>query len=67
MRKRETGKTESPLSTPELAQKYPYVLNSGPRNSIFFHSANRQIPWLREIRPDPLMELHPETTKKHGI
>jgi anaerobic selenocysteine-containing dehydrogenase len=58
---------ESPLSTPELAKKYPYVLNSGLRNATFFHSANRQIPWLREIRPDPLMELHPETAKKHGI
>jgi anaerobic selenocysteine-containing dehydrogenase len=25
------------------------------------------IPWLREIRPDPLVEIHPETAKKHGI
>jgi anaerobic selenocysteine-containing dehydrogenase len=58
---------ESPFSTPELAEKYPYVLNAGLRTPTFFHSANRQIPWLREIRPDPLMELHPETAEKHGI
>jgi anaerobic selenocysteine-containing dehydrogenase len=25
------------------------------------------LPWLREIRPDPLVEIHPETAKKHGI
>ncbi|MFC1534234.1 molybdopterin-dependent oxidoreductase [Thermodesulfobacteriota bacterium] len=58
---------ESPLSTPDLAKKYPYVLNSGLRTPTFFHSANRQIPWLREIRPDPLMELHPDVAEKHGI
>ena len=25
------------------------------------------IPWLREIRPDPIVEIHPETAAKHGI
>jgi anaerobic selenocysteine-containing dehydrogenase len=25
------------------------------------------IPWLREIRPDPFVEIHPETAKAHGI
>ena len=25
------------------------------------------IPWLREIRPDPIVEIHPDTAKKHGI
>ena len=25
------------------------------------------IPWLREIRPDPTVEIHPETAAKHGI
>jgi len=25
------------------------------------------IPWLREIRPDPIVEIHPETAGKHGI
>ncbi|UCE56648.1 MAG: hypothetical protein JSV31_14740, partial [Desulfobacterales bacterium] len=58
---------ESPVSTPELAEKYPYILNAGLRTPTFFHSANRMIPWLREIRPDPILEIHPETAKKHGI
>ncbi len=62
-----TELAESPVSTPELAEKYPYILNSGLRSMTFFHSANRQIPWLREIRPDPLVEIHPETAKVHGI
>jgi len=58
---------ESPVSRPDLAEKYPYILNAGLRTPVFFHSANRMIPWLREIRPDPIVEIHPETAKNHGI
>lgn len=58
---------ESPYSTPHLLKDYPYILNAGLRTPTFFHSANRQIPWLREIRPDPIVEIHPETAKKHHI
>ena len=58
---------ESPVSRPDLLNRYPYVLNAGLRAPTFFHSANRNIPWLREIRPDPIVEIHPETAKKHGI
>lgn len=58
---------ESPISKPEVATKYPYILDAGLRTPTFFHSANRQVPWLREIREDPTVEIHPETAKKHGI
>jgi anaerobic selenocysteine-containing dehydrogenase len=58
---------ESPVSRPDLAKEYPYILNAGLRTPTFFHSANRQVPWLREIRPDPIVEVHPETARKHGI
>ncbi|MBU0515601.1 MAG: molybdopterin-dependent oxidoreductase [Proteobacteria bacterium] len=58
---------ESPVSSPELIEKYPYILNAGLRTPTFFHSANRQIPWLREIRPDPIVEIHPDTAQKHGV
>lgn len=58
---------ESPYSTPEVAKKYPYIFNSGLRTPTYFHSAGFMIPWLREIRPDPIAEIHPETAKKHGI
>ncbi len=58
---------ESPVSRPDLAEKYPYILNPGLRTPTFFHSANRMIPWLREIRPDPIVEMHPQTAAKHGI
>ncbi|MFC1819989.1 molybdopterin-dependent oxidoreductase [Thermodesulfobacteriota bacterium] len=58
---------ESPVSTPDVAKKYPYIFNSGLRTPTYFHTANRMIPWLREIRPYPIAEIHPETAKKHGI
>lgn len=58
---------ESPVSTPHLTDRYPYILNAGLRTPTFFHSENRMLPWLREIRPDPIVEIHPDTAKKIGI
>jgi anaerobic selenocysteine-containing dehydrogenase len=58
---------ESPLSDPELARRYPYVLTTGARRAEFFHSEHRQIESLRQRRPDPLAELHPATASAHGI
>jgi len=58
---------ESPVSRPDLAETYPFILNSGLRSPTFFHTANRQIPWLREIRPDPIVEIHPETASGKNI
>jgi anaerobic selenocysteine-containing dehydrogenase len=58
---------ESPVSNPELAKQYPYILITGPRSPVFFHSEHRMIPWLRECHPDPMIDIHPDTAKKHGI
>jgi len=58
---------ESPYSTPELYENYPYILITGARLPGFFHSENRQIPWLRELHREPICEIHPETAQKEGI
>jgi anaerobic selenocysteine-containing dehydrogenase len=58
---------ESPISTPELAKKYPYILTTGFRSPVFFHSEFRQIPWLRDLHRDPIVEMHPDTAAKHNI
>ncbi len=58
---------ESPVSTPELFESYPYILITGRRVPGFFHTENRQIPWLRELHPDPVVEIHPETARREGI
>lgn len=58
---------ESPVTRPELLAEYPYILITGARTPVFFHSEHRMIPWLRELHPDPIVELHPDTAKKHAI
>jgi len=58
---------ESPVSTPELYKDYPYILITGRRLPGFFHTENRQLPWLRELHRDPVVEIHPETANKEGI
>jgi anaerobic selenocysteine-containing dehydrogenase len=58
---------ESPISTPEMVEKYPYILITGARSPVFFASEHRMIPWLRELNPDPIVEIHPEVASKLGI
>ncbi len=58
---------ESPVAHPELTEKYPFILASGRRSPVLFHSEMRNIPWLREIDPDPNVELHPDIAAKLGI
>ncbi len=57
----------SPISTPELWKEYPLVLTTGARKVTSFHSEHRQIATLREIDPDPVVELHPDTAADLGI
>ncbi len=57
----------TPLSRPDLFKKYPLILSTGRRSPVFFHSEHRNIPWLRAIDPDPVVEIHPETAARHGI
>lgn len=58
---------ESPYSTPELFQEYPLILTTGGRLPYFFHSQYRQVPWLRERQPYPLVQIHPDTAQRFGI
>jgi anaerobic selenocysteine-containing dehydrogenase len=58
---------ESPVSKPDTDSEYPYILITGARSPVFFHSEHRMIPWLREIQPNPIVEIHPEVADRHGI
>jgi len=57
----------SPISTPELAKDYPIILISGSRKVGYMHSMGRGIPWLRELAPEPEIEIHPDTASELGI
>ena len=58
---------ESPISTPELAKNYPLMLITGGRFQPYFHSEHRQIESIRRRRPEPRVQIHPETARKLGI
>ena len=34
---------------------------------MFNHTEMRNVPWLREIQPDPCVEIHPKTAEVLGI
>jgi len=57
----------SPYSTPDLYKEFNLVLTTGARTYASFHSEHRHVPSLREVVPDPIMEIHPDTAKKLGI
>ena len=58
----------SPVSTPQLAEKYPLVLTTGKRSFEFFHSEWRQPETIsRELHPWPRFDINPETAEKYGI
>ncbi len=57
----------TPFSRPDLADEYPLILTTGGRETTSFHSEHRQIPSLRAIMPEPLVQIHPDTAKAYGI
>ena len=59
--------SQTPLSMPEEAEKFPYILTSGARIPFFFHSEHRQISKLRTLHPDPLIYMHPNTGAAKGV
>ncbi|HSW39725.1 MAG TPA: molybdopterin-dependent oxidoreductase [Acidobacteriota bacterium] len=57
----------TPVSRPDLAEKYPLILSTGRRSFAFFNAEHRNIPWLRELDPYPTVEIHPDTARNLGI
>ncbi|UWG96731.1 molybdopterin-dependent oxidoreductase [Dehalobacter sp. DCM] len=57
----------SPRKDPVRGEKYPFILTTGARTYAFFHSEHRQIPRLRELNPNPLLEINPEDARKIGV
>ncbi|MBI2853936.1 MAG: molybdopterin-dependent oxidoreductase [Chloroflexi bacterium] len=58
---------ESPISRPDLVQKYPLILISGPRTVAYFHTQHRNLPSLRKIMPEPYLHIHPQVAKGLSI
>ena len=58
---------ESPVSQPELAKEYPFILIAGTKLEAYTHSMMRNIPELRKHVPENLVEIHPEAASKYEI
>jgi len=54
-------------TAPELVKDFPLIFISGGRTVAFVHSAHRNIPYLRELNPDPIISIHPDTADRLGI
>ncbi len=57
----------TPYSRPDLLEEYPYILFTGGRSHVYFHTEYRQSPWLREVHPFPMVEMNPVTAEENGI
>jgi anaerobic selenocysteine-containing dehydrogenase len=58
---------ESPVSRPDLAKEYPLILIAGTKLEMYTHSEMRNIPGLRRLFPENLLEINPETAEKFNI
>lgn len=59
--------TPSPYSTPDVYEEYPLIVITGARMWNYFHSENRRQEHLRAIKPEPTVEMNPETATKYGL
>ena len=62
-----TEPPETPVSQPEMARKYPFILITGARFRPMHHSEHRQIRSLRKLYPYPTAEINPDTARQLGI
>jgi anaerobic selenocysteine-containing dehydrogenase len=58
---------ESPAGAPEISADYPLILITGGRRHMYLHSQHRNIPSLRKLQPEPLVDIHPETAGSYGM
>lgn len=62
---------EEPVHSPVTAEgedkNYTLVLNSGGRLPYYTHSKLRDIPWLNQFMPEPVVRLHPKDAKERNI
>jgi anaerobic selenocysteine-containing dehydrogenase len=58
---------ESPTGTPDLFKKYPLVFSDFHTSKVYNAGWLRNVPYLREVLPNPTIQMHPEAAKARGI
>jgi len=57
----------SPRSTPKLAKTFSLILTTGTRLPMYMHSKTFRLPWVRMLRPEPMLDMNPQDAKKRDI
>ena len=58
---------ETVLADPSIADEWPFLMTTGRRIPVYFHSEHRQLPWCRELWPAPRVEINPVDAERLGI
>ncbi len=58
---------ESVTGTPELLEKFPFILSDYHTSRSFSAGWQRNVPFLREVEKEPCLHIHPESAKVRGI
>ncbi|MFC1905441.1 molybdopterin-dependent oxidoreductase [Chloroflexota bacterium] len=58
---------ESPLSRPDVFDSFPLVLTTGAREFPFTHSQFRNVQRLRQLMPEPLVDINTADAKSRSI
>ena len=58
---------ESLTGTPELTKKYPLLLSDYHTSNVYTASWQRNVPYLREVHPYPVLHIHPNTASARGV
>ncbi len=55
------------LADPSIVEEWPFLMTTGRRIPVYFHSEHRQLPWCRELWPAPRVEINPVDAEKLGV
>ena len=61
------NRRKAPVSQPDLAREYPLICMNGIKSVLYSHTQFRTLSLLRDILPEPWVELHPEKAAELGI
>lgn len=61
------GAPESLDGTPDLAEEYPLVISDVHAYRLCNHSYYHDVPYLRELQPEPWVKINPATAAQYGI
>ncbi len=62
-----TEPKEGPMASPQVAQDFPLVFNSGARPQVDFRSQHHGIPGLVKDNPEPVVEMNADDAQERGI